>query len=179
MISLPQYELATFAGGCFWCMVKPYNEYGGVIKVTSGYTGGHTENPTYEEVCSDTTGHYEAVQIEFDPEIISYDTLLNIFWRQIDPTDIYGQFADRGSSYKTAIFYHNEKQLKEALKSMKELESSGRFDEPIATEILPAETFYPAEEYHQDYYKKNPMHYKMYRIGSGRERFINETWDNE
>lgn len=175
---MPQYELATFAGGCFWCMVKPYNEYEGVIKVTSGYTGGHTENPTYEEVCSDTTGHYEAVQIEFDPSIISYTTLLDIFWRQIDPTDPYGQFADRGSSYQTAIFYHNENQKKEALKSFVELQNSGRFEYPIATEILEAETFYPAEEYHQDYYKKNPMHYKMYRIGSGRERFINETWND-
>jgi peptide methionine sulfoxide reductase msrA/msrB len=179
MISLPQYELATFAGGCFWCMVKPYNEYEGVIKVTSGYTGGHTENPTYEEVCSDTTGHYEAVQIEFDPSIISYTKLLDIFWRQIDPTDPNGQFADRGSSYQTAIFYHNENQKKEALKSFVELQKSGRFEYPIATEILEAETFYPAEEYHQDYYKKNPMHYKMYRIGSGRERFINETWNDK
>ena len=179
MIILSKHELATFAGGCFWCMVKPFDEYEGVIKVTSGYTGGHKENPTYEEVCSDTTGHYEAVQIEFDPSIISYSRLLDIFWRQIDPTDPYGQFADRGSSYKTAIFYHNDKQKKEAIKSFMELEKSNRFEYPIATEILEAETFYPAEEYHQDYYKKNPTHYNMYRIGSGRERFLNDTWNNK
>ncbi len=176
---MKEYELATFAGGCFWCMVKPFHEYKGVIEVLSGYTGGHKENPTYEEVCTHTTGHYEAVQIKFNPLIISYSTLLNIFWKQIDPTDPHGQFADRGTSYKTAIFYHNEKQKEEAIRSKSFLEKSNRFDEPIATEILPAKTFYPAEEYHQNYYKKNSIHYKMYKIGSGRESFIMENWSEK
>ena len=152
-------KLATFAGGCFWCMVKPFDQYEGVIKVVSGYTGGHTKNPTYEEVCSDTTGHIEAVQITFDDEIISYEELLNIYWKQIDPTDSGGQFNDRGYKYKTVIFYHDEKQKELAQKSKKELEENKVFNQPIATEILPAKEFYEAEDYHQDYYKKNPKHY--------------------
>lgn len=169
-------ELATFAGGCFWCMVTPFEEMPGILKVTSGYTGGHTENPTYEEVCSNTTGHAEAVQIEFDPTVISYRKLLDIFWRQIDPTDAGGQFADRGSSYRTAIFYHSEEQRRLAEESRKELEESGRFDKPIVTEIVPASTFYPAEEYHQDFHKKNPFRYQTYRKGSGRDAFIEKHW---
>lgn len=168
--------LATFAGGCFWCMVTPFDELPGIVSVVSGYTGGHTANPTYEEVCSDTTGHYEAVQITFEPDVFPYVKLLELFWRQIDPTDPGGQFHDRGSSYRTAIFYHSEEQRLQAEASKQELEASGRFDKPIATAILPASVFYPAEEYHQDYPKKNPLRYKMYRKGSGRDAFIERHW---
>ncbi|GAB2720678.1 peptide-methionine (S)-S-oxide reductase MsrA [Paenibacillus thermoaerophilus] len=171
-----QTELATFAGGCFWCMVKPFDRLPGVIRVTSGYTGGHTENPTYEEVCSGTTGHTEAVEIEFDPNVIPYEELVGLFWQQIDPTDAGGQFHDRGSSYRPAIFYHSEKQKAIAEASKKELQESGRFDKPIAVEISPAQTFYPAEDYHQDYYKKNPLRYQLYLKGSGREAFIQKHW---
>lgn len=176
---MAQYELATFAGGCFWCMVQPFDERPGVINVVSGYTGGTVENPTYEQVCSDTTGHVEAVQITFDPDLMPYDKLVETFWQQIDPTDEGGQFNDRGESYKTAIFYHNEKQKEIAEKSKAELEASGKFQKPIATKILPAEPFYEAEAYHQDYYKKNPFRYKMYKKGSGREAFIEKTWKPE
>lgn len=171
-------QLATFAGGCFWCMVKPFDEQPGIHKVVSGYTGGHKENPTYEEVCTNQTGHYEAVQITFDKEVFPYEKLLSIFWQQIDPTDEGGQFADRGQSYQTAIFYHNEEQRVLAEKSKQELQESGRFNKPIATQILPAHDFYEAEEYHQDYYKKNAIRYKLYRAGSGREKFLKETWKN-
>ena len=171
-----QYELATFAGGCFWCMVEPFDEQPGIMKVVSGYTGGHTENPTYEEVCSDTTGHYEAVQITFDPAIFTYEKLLGLFWQQIDPTDAGGQFHDRGSSYKTAIFYHSDQQKEAAEASKAELAGSGIFNKPIVTEILPSSTFYEAEEKHQDYYKKMSFHYNMYKEGSGRAKFIREHW---
>ncbi len=171
-------ELATFAGGCFWCMVSPFDEQPGIIKVVSGYTGGHTENPTYEEVCSDTTGHYEAVQITYDPEKMSYETLLKQYWQQIDPTDAGGQFNDRGDSYRTAIFYHNEEQHRLAEDSKKELANSGRFQKEIVTKILPAGPFYRAEEKHQHYYKKNPFHYNLYKEGSGRARFIRDNWKN-
>lgn len=169
-------ELATFAGGCFWCMVKPFDEQPGIIKVVSGYTGGHTENPTYEEVCSETTGHAEAVQITFDPNVYPYEKLLELYWHQIDPTDSGGQFHDRGSSYRTGIFYHNDNQKELAEASKKALEESGRFKKAIVTEIVPASTFYPAEDYHQDYHKKNPAHYKRYRKGSGRQDFIENSW---
>jgi len=158
-------ELATFAGGCFWCMVEPFDERPGVIQIVSGYTGGHVENPTYEQVCSNTTGHVEAVQITFNPQVMPYEKLVETFWQQIDPTDPGGQFHDRGESYKTAIFYHNEKQRQIAEQSKKELERSGKFSKPIVTEILPASTFYPAEEEHQHYYKKNSYHYRMYKKG--------------
>ena len=171
-----QYELATFAGGCFWCMVEPFDEQPGIMKVVSGYTGGHTENPTYEEVCSDATGHYEAVQITFDPAIFPYEKLLGLFWQQIDPTDAGGQFHDRGTSYKPAIFYHSDQQKEAAEKSKAELARSGIFNKPIVTEILPATTFYEAEEKHQDYYKKMSFHYNMYKEGSGRAKFIREHW---
>ncbi|MBN8252594.1 peptide-methionine (S)-S-oxide reductase MsrA [Priestia flexa] len=170
------HQLATFAGGCFWCMVKPFDEQPGILKVVSGYTGGHTENPTYKEVCSETTGHYEAIQITFDPEVFPYEKLLELYWPQIDPTDPGGQFADRGDSYRTAIFYHNDEQKQLAEASKQQLEESGRFANPIATQILPAKPFYEAEEYHQDYYKKNKFRYSMYRRGSGRDRFIKENW---
>jgi peptide methionine sulfoxide reductase msrA/msrB len=170
------YELATFAGGCFWCMVKPFEEQLGIIKVVSGYTGGHKENPTYKEVCSETTGHAEAVQITFDPSLFSYQKLLELFWQQIDPTDAGGQFFDRGESYRPEIFYHTDEQREEAEASKLELSMSGRFDRPIMTSITPASVFYPAEEYHQDYHHKNPTHYQMYRHGSGRDTFIHNNW---
>jgi methionine-S-sulfoxide reductase len=174
-----QYELATFAGGCFWCMVKPFDKWPGVQKVVSGYTGGDLPNPTYQQVCSDTTGHFEAVQITFDPQVISYEEILSVFWQQIDPTDAGGQFGDRGSSYKTAIFYHNEAQKEAAEKSKKEMDASGRFNNPIVTPILPVKTFYLAEEYHQDYYKKNPSHYQRYSVGSGRAGYLARLWQAE
>ena len=174
-----QYQLATFAGGCFWCMVKPFDKWPGVIKVISGYTGGEMKNPTYQQVCSDMTGHYEAVQITFDPAVISYPEILSVFWQQIDPTDAGGQFADRGSSYQTAIFYHNQEQKEQAEESKKEMERSGVFNGPIVTPILPAKPFYPAEEYHQDYYKKNPSHYQRYSIGSGRAGFLESHWQRK
>lgn len=173
-----QFEMAMFAGGCFWCMVSPFDELPGISEVISGYTGGHTENPTYEEVCSDTTGHYEAVQITFDPAIFSYKKLLELFWQQIDPTDAGGQFGDRGESYRTAIFYYNEKQKEMAEASKADLAASGKFQVKIVTEILPASPFYKAEEKHQHYYKKNPFHYNLYKEGSGRARFIRENWKN-
>lgn len=173
------FELATFAGGCFWCMVKPFDEQPGIVSVVSGYTGGTTENPTYEEVCTDTTGHYEAVQIAFDPAIYSYNQLLELFWQLIDPTDAGGQFYDRGRSYQTAIFYHSEEQRKLAEASRKELDESGRFSKPIVTEILPAKKFYPAETYHQGFYKKNPERYIAYNKGSGREAFIKRHWEDK
>ncbi|MCP1188643.1 peptide-methionine (R)-S-oxide reductase MsrB [Priestia flexa] len=157
-------------------MVKPFDEQPGILKVVSGYTGGHTENPTYKEVCSETTGHYEAIQITFDPEVFPYEKLLELYWPQIDPTDPGGQFADRGDSYRTAIFYHNDEQKQLAEASKQQLEESGRFSSPIVTQILPAKPFYEAEEYHQDYYKKNKFRYSMYRRGSGRDRFIKENW---
>ncbi|WP_066172300.1 peptide-methionine (S)-S-oxide reductase MsrA [Bacillus marinisedimentorum] len=169
-------EKATFAGGCFWCMVKPFDELPGIHSVVSGYTGGHVENPTYQQVTSGTTGHFEAVQITFDTEVFPYKKLLDLFWRQIDPTDPGGQFGDRGESYRTAIFYHSEAQKQAAEQSKEELDASGRFDKAVATVILPASPFYPAEEYHQDYYRKNPTHYNRYFQGSGRKGFIETNW---
>ena len=171
-----KYEYATFAGGCFWCMVKPFDEQPGILKIVSGYTGGITENPTYQDVCEGTTGHYEAVQITFDPAVFSYEKLLGVYWMQIDPTDESGQFYDRGQSYQTAIFYHNEAQRRSAEQSRQELEGSGKFPKPIVTKIIPAKPFYPAEDYHQHYYKKNPVHYQRYSIGSGRKSFIEQHW---
>lgn len=169
-------QLATFAGGCFWCMVQPFDERPGIESVISGYTGGTVENPTYEQVCSNQTGHVEAVQIEFNPEIMPYERLVETFWQQIDPTDPDGQFHDRGESYRTAIFYHDEEQKEIAEKSKAALDASGRFSKPIAVQILPAKPFYPAEDKHQDYYKKNSFHYKAYKKGSGREDFIKDNW---
>lgn len=169
-------ETATFAGGCFWCMVSPFEKMEGVLRVVSGYTGGHKENPSYKEVCSHATGHYEAVQITFDPAALTYERLLDMFWGQIDPTDPGGQFHDRGQSYQTVIFYHNQEQKQKAEASKMALEASGRFDRPVATKILPASNFYPAEDYHQDYHHKNPGHYSQYRRGSGRDAFIEKHW---
>jgi peptide methionine sulfoxide reductase msrA/msrB len=169
-------EKATFAGGCFWCMEDAFEKLDGVVEVVSGYTGGQQDNPTYEEVCSGTTGHYEAIQITFDPSKISYNDLLNFFWRQIDPTDAQGQFADRGSQYRTAIFHHNEEQKVLAEKSKDELEKSKRFDKPIVTRILPLTKFFEAEEYHQGYARKKMMQYGLYKKASGREQFLKEKW---
>ncbi|MZQ87181.1 peptide-methionine (R)-S-oxide reductase MsrB [Paenibacillus sp. 5J-6] len=174
-----KYEKATFAGGCFWCMVTPFDQLPGIVSVVSGYIGGHTSNPTYEEVCSETTGHAEAVQITFDPELFSYNKLLDTYWRQIDPTDAGGQFHDRGSSYRTAIFAHTDQQKLDAEASKQALQESGRFNAPIVTEIvrIDADAFYPGEDYHQDYHHKNPLRYKAYRKGSGRDSFIQKHWN--
>lgn len=169
-------EKATFAGGCFWCMVKPFDAFDGVESVVVGYTGGHVQNPTYEQVCSMNTGHYEAVEIIFDPKRVSYGDLVEAFFMSIDPTDDTGQFHDRGQSYQTAVFYHNEEQRRVASDYMKALADSMRFTKEIATKLLPATVFYPAEDYHQDYYKKNGFRYKMYYEGSGRKQFIEDTW---
>ena len=170
-------KLATFAGGCFWCMFKPFSNYEGIEKIVAGYTGGEDENPNYEKVCQEITGHLESIQLTYDDELVNYEDLLNIFWKQIDPTDTGGQFNDRGNRYKTAIFYHDDIQKELALKSKKELEESNLFENPIVTKILPAQTFYIAEEYHQDYYKKEPIHYEIYYKGSGRYDFIKTHWD--
>lgn len=172
-------EKATFAGGCFWCMVKPFDQWDGIHKVTSGYMGGHIDNPTYEDVKRGDSGHVEVVEIEFDPTIFSYERLLEIYWMQIDPTDAGGQFHDRGESYKTVIFTHNVAQQEAAEKSKQQLANSGRFKKPIVTEILPAQTFWIAEDYHQDYYKKEQAHYKEDRAKSGRDEFITEHWNKE
>lgn len=172
-------EKATFAGGCFWCMEHPFETLKGVISTTSGYTGGHKENPTYEEVSAGTTGHAEAVEVIYDPTQVSYAKLLDVFWMNIDPTVTNRQFVDVGSQYRAAIFYHNEEQKKLAEESKEQLDKSGRFDKPIVTEITPASVFYPAEEYHQDYYNKNPIRYKLYRYGSGRDQFLNKVWQKE
>ncbi|MFY3792057.1 peptide-methionine (S)-S-oxide reductase MsrA [Ureibacillus sp. MALMAid1270] len=169
-------EKATFAGGCFWCMVKPFDQWDGIHKVTSGYMGGFIENPSYEQVKTGTTGHYEVVQIEFDENIFPYEKLLEIFWMQIDPTDAGGQFHDRGDQYRTAIFYHTDEQKAIAEESKVKLAESKKFNKPIVTEILKASEFYVAEDYHQDYYKKEPEHYKEDRKISGRDEFINEYW---
>ena len=169
-------EKATFAGGCFWCMVKPFDQWDGIDSVISGYMGGHVENPTYEDVKKGDSGHLEVVQIQFDPSIFTYEQLLEIFWQQIDPTDDGGQFQDRGESYKTAIFTHSDTQVELANKSKQALANSGRFSKPIVTPIRPAETFYIAEDYHQDYYKKEPDHYAEDRAMSGCDEFIQENW---
>ncbi len=172
-------EKAIFAGGCFWCMVKPFHKYDGVHQVISGYTGGHTENPTYEEVCSNATGHREAIEVTFDPEVITYEQLVSIFWKQIDPTNPNGQFGDLGDSYKTAIYYVDETQKEIAERSKRELEENGPFEGPIVTDILPASTFYPAEDYHQDYYQKQPFRYERYAYGSGRVPFLERVWGDK
>ncbi|AOR23738.1 peptide-methionine (R)-S-oxide reductase MsrB [Clostridium taeniosporum] len=165
-------KLATFAGGCFWCMVKPFDKYDGILKVVVGYTGGNIINPTYEQVCNMDTGHYEAVEITYDEDIIDYIELVEAFFGSIDPTDEGGQFNDRGDSYKTAVFYHDDNQKRIVEEYIKQLENSGVYDKDIATKLIKAEFFYPAEEYHQDYYKKNPLRYKLYYKGSGRECYI-------
>ncbi len=172
--SMMKRETATFAGGCFWCMEPPFEKLKGVVEVVSGYTGGTSKNPTYEDYGN--SGHIEAVQITYDPSVISYSKLLDVFWRQIDPTDPNGQFVDRGPHYRSAIFYHNPTQKKLAEKSKEDLAKSGRFDKPIVTEIIEASPFFKAEEYHQDYYRKNPLRYKYYRYNSGRDQYIERIW---
>ena len=172
-------EKATFAGGCFWCMETPFEKLDGVTEVISGYTGGKKVNPTYEEVSYGGTGHLESVQIIYDPSKITYSELLDVFWKQIDPTDSNGQFVDRGSQYRSAIFYHNHEQKGLAEKSKEELDESGKFGKPIVTEIIMASAFYKAEEYHQDYYKKNPIRYKFYRYNSGRDQYLKKIWGDE
>ena len=167
---------ATFAGGCFWCMEPPYDKLPGVISTTSGYMGGKTKNPTYEQVSSGTSGHAEVVQVEYDPSKVSYEKLLEVFWRNIDPTQRDGQFCDHGSQYRTAIFYHSEEQRKLAEASKAALEKNKPFKGEIATEITAAPQFYRAEEYHQDFYKKNPTRYKIYRTGCGRDARLQALW---
>ena len=169
-------SLATFAGGCFWCMVKPFDELPGILSLVSGYTGGHTENPTYEEVGTETTGHYEAVQIRFNPDVFPYSRLLDIYWRLIDPTDAEGQFMDRGASYRSAIFVHDEAQREHAEASKRSLQLSGRFKGKIVTPILTAGPFYPAEDVHQNYYNTHRYDYNRYYEGSGRDSFAKRHW---
>jgi len=160
-------------------MVKPFDSFEGIYEVLSGYTGGDLENPTYEQVCTNMTGHKEAVQITFDSEVFPYEKLVQLFWMQIDPTDPGGQFYDRGNSYETAIYYHSEEQKQIAEASKNELQASGKFSKPIVTPILEAKSFYPAEAYHQDYYKKNPTHYERYQVGSGRASFKQQMWGDQ
>jgi peptide methionine sulfoxide reductase msrA/msrB len=167
---------AVFAGGCFWCTEADFEKTDGVIQAVSGYTGGQAVNPTYEQVSAGGTGHVEAVKVIYDPSKISYEQLLEVFWRHVNPTDGGGQFVDRGLQYRSAIFYGNEQERLLTEKSKKELEASGHFDKPIMTEILPLGSFYQAEDYHQDYYKKNPLRYRFYRSGSGRDQFLEKAW---
>ena len=167
-------EKAVFAGGCFWCMTPPFEKFAGVEKVLAGYTGGRGENPTYEDY--EEKGHVEAVEVTYDPSKVAYPQLLDVFWRQINPTDSGGQFCDRGAQYRPVVFYENEEQKKLAEESKGKLSASGKFDKPVTTEIIAAAKFYPAEEYHQDYYKKNPVKYKFYRWKCGRDQFLNKIW---
>ncbi len=167
---------ATFAGGCFWCMEPPFDKLDGVISTTSGYTGGDVENPSYKQVSRGGTGHAEAVQVIYDPQRISYDKLLEVYWHNIDPTDANGQFCDQGNQYRSEIFYHNEEQHRLAEQSKAALQASKPFSAPVVTGISPAGTFYPAEEYHQDYYQKNPLRYKFYRYGCGRDQRLEQLW---
>lgn len=170
---------ATFAGGCFWCVASDFEKVNGVVEVISGYTGGHKENPTYEEVSSGSTGHVESVQVVYDPKKVSYRALLDVFWRHVDPTDPGGQFVDRGSQYRSAIFYHDDDQKRIAEESREELEKSGRFRNPIVTEIRPFTIFYRAEDYHQDYSRTYALRYRSYRHSSGRDQFLHKVWGNE
>jgi len=172
----PRHATATFAGGCFWCMEPPFDELDGVVSTISGYTGGQKKNPTYEEVSAGITGHAEAVQVAYDPAKISYTKLLEVFWRNIDPTTPNRQFCDRGTQYRSGIFYHDKTQKQLAEDSKRKLEELPQLKGKVVTEILPLTEFYPAEEYHQDYYKKNPIRYKSYRFGCGRDRRLQELW---
>ena len=171
-----QYEKATFAGGCFWCMEPPYDKLDGVISITSGYTGGHQKDPTYQEVSAGSTGHTESVQVVYDPKRVSYEELLKVFWRNIDPTVRDAQFCDHGQQYLTAIFYHDDKQRQLAQRSKEMLDKTKPFKEPVVTEITAASAFYAAEEYHQDFYKKNPVRYKFYRYNCGRDQRLEQLW---
>jgi peptide methionine sulfoxide reductase msrA/msrB len=176
---IQKYKVATFAGGCFWCTESDLEKVPGVLKVISGYTGGFKENPTYEEVCSGRTGHLEAVQVYYDPSRVTYEQLLDVFWRHIDPTDEDGQFVDRGSQYRSAVFYHDEEQKGLAEKSRDALAKSGTFAKPVATKILPLAKFYEAEDYHQDYHRKSPSRYQFYRSNSGRDPFLKKIWGDD
>ena len=169
-------SVATFAGGCFWCTESDFEKLPGVHEVISGFSGGHVANPTYKEVSKGTTGHVESVQVYYDPNIISYEALLDAFWRMVNPTDNEGQFVDRGEQYRTLIFYQTEDEKAKAERSRQLLNESGRYKAPVITEIRKFEAFYPAEEYHQDYYKKNPIRYKYYRFNSGRDQYLEKTW---
>ena len=173
------YEVATLAGGCFWCMEAPFEDIDGVYKVVSGYSGGSVEKPTYEQVTSGETGHMESVQVYFDPAVTSYAEILDVYWKLFDPTDAGGSFYDRGTQYMSAIFYHDARQKKIAEESKAALEKSMVFDKPVATKIIEFKAFYPAEEYHQNYYKKNPAHYQGFKKGSGREAFIEKYWKDD
>jgi len=170
---------AIFAGGCFWCMEAPFEKLDGVSEVISGYTGGSKLDPTYQEVSAGGTGHTEAVEVLYDPQLVSYEKLLEVFWRQIDPTDADGQFVDRGDQYRSGIFYLDAEQKQLAEKSKQQLEKTGRFNKPIVTEITAAGKFYPAEEYHQDYHSKNPIRYWYYRGGSGRDDYLDKVWGKD
>jgi peptide-methionine (S)-S-oxide reductase len=172
----PAYETATFAGGCFWCMEPPFDKLEGVISTTSGYTGGHKKDPTYKEVSHGGTGHAEAVQIVYDPKKVSYTKLLDVFWHNVDPTNAHGQFCDNGDQYRSEIFYHNEEQRRLAVASEQDLEKHKPFSAPIVTRIVPATTFYPAEDYHQNYYQNNPIRYKYYRFSCGRDQQLEKLW---
>lgn len=174
-----QLQKAVFAGGCFWCMQPFFDRLKGVKQTLVGYTGGHTANPTYEDISNGDTGHAEAIEITYDPREVSYEKLLDIYWRNIDPTAVNEQFVDHGTQYRTAIFTQNEEQKRAAEQSKKQLAASGRFDKPIATEITPASVFYPAEDYHQQYYKKSALRYKMYHDNSGREEYLQKTWGKD
>jgi peptide-methionine (S)-S-oxide reductase len=170
----PNLARATLAGGCFWCMEPPFEKLTGVVSVTSGYTGGQKPNPTYEEVSAGATGHAEAVEIVYDPQKVSYAQLLDVFWHNVDPTQADAQFCDHGRQYRTAIFTHDEEQRRLADESKKQVQA--RFPKPVVTEIVPASRFYPAEEYHQDFYRRNPVRYYSYRAGCGRDRRLKELW---
>ncbi len=172
-------EKATFAGGCFWCMQYPFDKLEGVISTTVGYTGGHKENPTYEEVCAGKTGHAEAIEIQYDPSLITYSDLLGVFWRNINPATLNRQFVDAGTQYRTVIFYHDNEQKRLADESKEALDKSGKYDKPIVTEITPASTFYKAEEYHQQYYEKNSIRYKLYKSGTGRDQYLENVWGKD
>lgn len=170
-------KTATFAGGCFWCMEPPFDKLDGVLSTTSGYTDGEQDNPTYEQVSSGRTGHTEAVQVVYDPNKITFTQLIDVFWRNIDPTVTDRQFCDVGSQYRAGVYYHDDEQKRIAESSKAALDKSGRFDKAIVTEIKPASTFYPAEDYHQDFYQKNPIRYKFYRYSCGRDQFLERAWD--
>ena len=175
----PSLEVATFAGGCFWCVEAGYEKVPGVAEAVSGYSGGHVENPTYKQVSSGRTGHTEAVQVYYDPEVVSYAGLVQALWRMMDPTDDQGQFVDRGRQYRPAIFYHDEQEKRIAERARALLDESGRYPKPVTIEIVPFEKFYDAEEYHQDFYKKNPIRYKFYTFNSGRYQFVDKHWGEE
>jgi peptide-methionine (S)-S-oxide reductase len=176
---LEKNERAIFAGGCFWCMEPPFDKLDGVISTTSGYTAGDKKNPTYKEVSAGSTGHTEAIEIVYDPEKITYSELLDVFWINIDPVAVDRQFCDAGSQYRSGIYYLNDSQQADAMRSLQEITDNKPFEGKIATEILPASTFYPAEDYHQDYYQKNPLRYKYYRFACGRDQRLQELWDSK